>query len=97
MSIELALQVCLGGFLLGLFIFVTAMAVVGPIVVLLRPHLPGAESVIMLIVPLAALAICLLDFYVILPAFSLYTFRLVECDHASWEGSDVGSPRQSEV
>jgi hypothetical protein len=45
-----------------------------------RRNRVSAEHVNVLMVLLPALAICLLDFYGLLPAFSLYTLRLVECE-----------------
>jgi hypothetical protein len=77
-SVELALQVCLPVFVLGMALFVAALAILGPLAAVLGRQLPGYEPLVVLAVLGAAVAVCLLDFYLLLPAFSLYTFRLVE-------------------
>jgi hypothetical protein len=77
-SVELALKVCFPGFLLGLAIFVVALSTLAPLAAVLGQHLPGCEVLVVLPVGAAVIATCLLDFYVLLPALSIYTFRLVE-------------------
>jgi hypothetical protein len=77
-SVVLALQVCFPGFLLGLAIFVTALSILAPLAAVLGQQVPGCDALIVLPVLATVLAICLLDFYVLLPAFSIYTFRLIE-------------------
>jgi hypothetical protein len=77
-SAELALQVCLPVFMLGMALFLAALALLGPLAAVLGQQLPGYEPLVVLAVLATAIAVCLLDFYLLLPAFSLYTFRLVE-------------------
>jgi hypothetical protein len=48
-----------------------------PLAFALGANQPGNEPLVILAVGAAAIATCLLDSYVLLPAFSLYTFRLV--------------------
>jgi hypothetical protein len=77
--VTLALKVCFSGFVLGLVIYLTALAALGLLVAALGPHWPaGFEALLVLVVIVLALGACLLDFYVLLPAFSIYTFWLVE-------------------
>jgi hypothetical protein len=80
--VELALKVCFTGFVLGLAIFLAVLSALMPLAAVLRQGLPGYEPLVVLGVVAALLATCLLDFYVLLPRFSIYTFRLVETgDH----------------
>jgi hypothetical protein len=74
----LALQVCFPGFVLGLVLFVAVLAALAPLVALLCQHLPRFEPFVVLGVGAAAIATCLLDFYVLLPTLSVYSFRLVD-------------------
>jgi hypothetical protein len=77
-SVELALKVCFPGFLLGLIIYVAVLVVLAPLAAIVGRQLLGFEPLVVLVVGAIALATCLLDYYVLLPAFSIYTFRLVE-------------------
>jgi hypothetical protein len=78
-SITLALQVCFGGLAVGLVIFLMALAALALLAGALGPRLPaGFEFLATAGVIALTLAACLLDFYVLLPALSIYTFRLVE-------------------
>jgi hypothetical protein len=77
-SVPLALQVCFTGFALGLVLFVALLTGLGALVAVLGPRFPGNEFLLVLAVVASVLASCLLSFYVLLPALSIYTFRLVE-------------------
>jgi hypothetical protein len=78
-SVTLALKVCFSGFVLGLGVYLAMLAALGLLVAALGPHVPADSGFFVVPVAIAlALAGCLLDFYVLLPAFSIYTFRLVQ-------------------
>lgn len=77
-SVELALQVCFSGLIVGIALFLVAMLGVGMVATFLAQLLPGKEILILPVVACLAIAVCLFDFYLLLPQFSLYTFRLVE-------------------
>jgi hypothetical protein len=77
-SVELALKVNLTGLLLGLVVFAAVLAALGPLAAVLGQQLPGYEPLVVVAMAAAVIAAVLLDFYVLLPAFSVYTFRLVE-------------------
>jgi hypothetical protein len=81
--VELGLRVWFMGFLLGLVIFVAVLSVLAPLAAILGQRLPGWEPLVFLAGIAAFIAACLLDFYVLLPAFSIYTFQLVESGE-SW-------------
>src|SRR5262249_37796697 len=76
--LELSLKVHLAGFALGMVLFLAAAAVVAPFAAALGQHAPGYEPLVVLAPGAAMIALCLLVFYALLPAFSVYTFRLVE-------------------
>ncbi len=84
-AVELALQVSLSGFLVGLVLYLLALAILAPLAVVLGQFLPGLEPLVVLATILMLVVVVLLDFYLLLPAFSLYTFRLVEkgCEYES--------------
>jgi len=77
-GVELALKVCFTGFVFGLVIFLVALSFLAPLTAVLIPRAPGYEPLVVLAAAGAVIAICLIDFYVLLPSLSLYTFRLVE-------------------
>jgi hypothetical protein len=79
-SVELRLQVCFPALVLGMALFVAALAALAPLAAVLGRRLPGYEFFAVLALLAAVIAACLLDFYVLLPALSLYTFRLVESE-----------------
>src|SRR5262249_28236074 len=75
-SVELALRVNLPGLALGMALFVAVLVVLAPFAAVLGQHLPGYEPLTVLATGVTFVAVCLLDFYVLLPAFGIYTFRL---------------------
>jgi hypothetical protein len=77
-SVELALRVYFPGFVVGMVIFLAVLFALPPLAFALGANQPGNEPLVILAVAAAAIATCLLVFYVVLPAFSLYTFRLVQ-------------------
>jgi hypothetical protein len=77
-SVDLALKVSFTGFAIGMALFVAALLALAPLAVVLGQRLVGYEVLVVVAVGAAVIATCLLDFYVLLPAFSLYTFWLVE-------------------
>jgi hypothetical protein len=77
-SVELALKVWFSGLVLGIVVYLAVLSILGPLAAVLSQRLPGYESVVAVTVLAAVLATILLDFYVLLPAFSVYTFRLVQ-------------------
>jgi riboflavin transporter FmnP len=68
---------------IGTIIFIAALSALAFMLSVLDVRLPGYEPFIVLAVVAAAIVSCLLDFYVLLPAFSIYTFRLVETGRAN--------------
>jgi hypothetical protein len=76
--VELALQVCFTGGALGAVIYLGVVVALAPLVVAPIKQKLGSELLAVVALVAAALSTCLLDFYVLLPAFSIYTFRLVE-------------------
>jgi hypothetical protein len=75
-SVELALRVSFPGFALGMVLLVAAMSALAPFAAVLGQHLPGYEFLVLLVTAGGFLAGLVLDFYVLLPALGVFTFRL---------------------
>jgi hypothetical protein len=75
-EVELALRVCFSGFAVGMALFVLALAGLSLGAVALGQLLPGYEALVVPAVGVGLVTALLLDFYVLLPAFSVYTFWL---------------------
>jgi hypothetical protein len=76
-TVELSLQVWLAGFLVGLVLFLGALVGLVSLLAALGQRLAGYEFLVIPAMLAGVVGTCLLDFYVVLPALSLYTFRLV--------------------
>jgi hypothetical protein len=92
--VELALKVCFSGLLLGLVLFVAVMAALAPLAAILAQRLPGYEFLVVLATGTAAIATVLLDFYVLLPAFSDDGVPATRADHEETAAEPVQFERQ---